>query len=226
MKNTTFVSAGAGSGKTYKLTEDIARIIKEGKGRFSAEQVILTTYTKAAAAELREKVRSKLYSEGLYRDAMNVDNAAIGTIHSIAFQFVSRYWYLLGVSANVSIMAEEDSKFYVSQSLASLPSDVQLALFDRVLKSLCIVGKYHTSPDFWKDELKSLIGNTIEMCVSDSQLEQNREQSKELLARVFKWSDFDISDKVISDALASLKRIFELMIENARMDKAIKRAEL
>ena len=226
MKNTTFVSAGAGSGKTYKLTEDIARIIKEGRGKFSAEQVILTTYTKAAAAELREKVRSKLYSEGLYRDAMNVDNAAIGTIHSIAFQFVSRYWYLLGVSANVSIMAEEDSKFYVSQSLASLPSDVQLALFDRVLKSLCIVGKYHTSPDFWKDELKSLIGNTIEMCVSDSQLEQNREQSKELLARVFKWSDFDISDKVISDALASLKRIFELMIENARMDKAIKRAEL
>lgn len=226
MKNTTFVSAGAGSGKTYKLTEDIARIIKEGKGKFSAEQVILTTYTKAAAAELREKVRSKLYSEGLYRDAMNVDNAAIGTIHSIAFQFVSRYWYLLGVSANVSIMAEEDSKFYVSQSLASLPSDVQLALFDRVLKSLCIVGKYHTSPDFWKDELKSLIGNTIEMCVSDSQLEQNREQSKELLARVFKWSDFDISDKVISDALASLKRIFELMIEKARKDKAIKRAEL
>ena len=226
MKNTTFVSAGAGSGKTYKLTEDIARIIKEGRGKFSAEQVILTTYTKAAAAELREKVRSKLYSEGLYRDAMNVDNAAIGTIHSIAFQFVSRYWYLLGVSANVSIMAEEDSKFYVSQSLASLPSDVQLALFDRVLKSLCIVGKYHTSPDFWKDELKSLIGNTIEMCVSDSQLEQNREQSKELLARVFKWSDFDISDKVISDALASLKRIFERMIEKARKDKAIKRAEL
>ncbi len=226
MKNTTFVSAGAGSGKTYKLTEDIARIIKEGRGKFSAEQVILTTYTKAAAAELREKVRSKLYSEGLYRDAMNVDNAAIGTIHSIAFQFVSRYWYLLGVSANVAIMAEEDSKFYVSQSLASLPSDVQLTLFDRVLKSLCIVGKYHTSPDFWKDELKSLIGNTIEMCVSDSQLEQNREQSKELLARVFKWSDFDISDKVISDALASLKRIFELMIEKARKDKAIKRAEL
>lgn len=226
MKNTTFVSAGAGSGKTYKLTEDIARIIKEGRGKFSAEQVILTTYTKAAAAELREKVRSKLYSEGLYRDAMNVDNAAIGTIHSIAFQFVSRYWYLLGVSANVAIMAEEDSKFYVSQSLASLPSDVQLALFDRVLKSLCIVGKYHTSPDFWKDELKSLIGNTIEMCVSDSQLEQNREQSKELLARVFKWPDFDISDKVISDALASLKHIFESLIENARKDKEVKRAEL
>lgn len=227
MKNTTFVSAGAGSGKTYKLTEDIARIIKDGRGKFSAEQVILTTYTKAAAAELREKVRSKLYSEGLYRDAMNVDNAAIGTIHSIAFQFVSRYWYLLGVSANVAIMAEEDSKFYVSQSLASLPSDVQLRLFDRVLKSLCLTsGKQGTPPDYWKDELKKLIESTIEMCVSDNQLEQNRKQSKELLARVINWTTFDINLKVISEAIASLKSIFESMIENARKDKEVKRAEL
>lgn len=227
MKNTTFVSAGAGSGKTYKLTEDIARIIKDGRGKFSAEQVILTTYTKAAAAELREKVRSKLYSEGLYRDAMNVDNAAIGTIHSIAFQFVSRYWYLLGVSANVAIMAEEDSKFYVSQSLASLPSDVQLRLFDRVLKSLCLTsGQQGTPPDYWKDELKKLIESTIEMCVSDSQLEQNRKQSKELLARVIKWTTFDLNLKVISEAIASLKRIFESMIKNARKDKEVKRAEL
>ena len=31
MKNTTFVSAGAGSGKTYRLTRDIARMVSEGK---------------------------------------------------------------------------------------------------------------------------------------------------------------------------------------------------
>ena len=64
MKNTTFVSAGAGSGKTYRLTQDIAKMIIDGKCR--AEEIILTTFTDAAAKELREKVRSTLYSKGLY----------------------------------------------------------------------------------------------------------------------------------------------------------------
>ena len=63
MKNTTFVSAGAGSGKTYRLTQKIAQMITEGECK--AEQIILTTFTEAAAKELREKVRSTLYSKGL-----------------------------------------------------------------------------------------------------------------------------------------------------------------
>ena len=53
MKNTTFVSAGAGSGKTYRLTQDIAQMIIDGK--YQAEQIILTTFTEAAAKDLREK---------------------------------------------------------------------------------------------------------------------------------------------------------------------------
>ena len=81
MKNTTFVSAGAGSGKTHRLTQDIARMISDGTCK--AEEIILTTFTETAAKELREKVRSTLYSKGLYEAAMNIDNAAIGTIHSI-----------------------------------------------------------------------------------------------------------------------------------------------
>ena len=150
MKNTTFVSAGAGSGKTYRLTQDIARMITEGKCQ--AEEIILTTYTEAAAKELRAKVRSTLYSKGLYEAAMNIDNAAIGTIHSIAYQFVSRYWYLLGVSANVSIMDTEGSKFCISQSLASLPTEDDLLLFDTMCRSfnLTLSHSSQLDSDFWK----------------------------------------------------------------------------
>ena len=75
MKNTTFVSAGAGSGKTYRLTQDIARMIADGECK--AEEIILTTFTDAAAKELREKVRSTLYSKGLYEAAMNIDNVPL-----------------------------------------------------------------------------------------------------------------------------------------------------
>lgn len=61
MKNTTFVSAGAGSGKTHRLTQDIVRLVREGQCQ--ADEIILTTYTETAAQELREKVRTALYAE-------------------------------------------------------------------------------------------------------------------------------------------------------------------
>ena len=174
MKNTTFVSAGAGSGKTYSLTQEIARMVS--KGKCQAEQIILTTFTEAAANELREKVRSTLYSKGLYEAAMNIDNAAIGTIHSIAYQFVSRYWYLLGISANVSIMDNEGSKFCISQSLASLPSKVDMDLFDNVLNSFNVKKTVNniavSDPDFWKKDLKNIIDKTVELCIDEKQLER------------------------------------------------------
>lgn len=206
MKNTTFVSAGAGSGKTYRLTQDIARMIAEGKCH--AEEIILTTFTEAAAKELREKVRSTLYSKGLYEAAMNIDNAAIGTIHSIAYQFVSRYWYLLGISANVSIMDDEGSKFCISQSLASLPTEEDLWLFDNTCKSFNLTIERTSQFDFgfWKRELKNIIDKTVELCISESQLEEAKAESKKLINEVIGFCDhFDIGD----DKIFELKQLAE-----------------
>ena len=201
MKNTTFVSAGAGSGKTYRLTQDIAKMIIDGKCQ--AEQIILTTFTDTAAKELREKVRSTLYSKGLYEAAMNIDNAAIGTIHSIAYQFVSRYWYLLGISANVSIMDTEGSKFCISQSLASLPTEEDLWLFDTMCRSfnLTITQTSQLDFGFWKRELKDIIDKTVELCIDEQQLEEAKEESKKLLANVFKWTSYDVSGDIIDTIL-------------------------
>ena len=206
MKNTTFVSAGAGSGKTYRLTQDIARMIADGKCH--AEEIILTTFTEAAAKELREKVRSTLYSKGLYEAAMNIDNAAIGTIHSIAYQFVSRYWYLLGISANVSIMDDEGSKFCISQSLASLPTEEDLWLFDNTCKSFNLTIERTSQLDFgfWKRELKNIIDKTVELCISESQLEEAKVESKKLINEVIGFCDhFDIGD----DKIFELKQLAE-----------------
>jgi len=53
----TFISAGAGSGKTYRITTDVAKMVFDGK--LNPEQVIMTTFTKAAAQELREKAKKR-----------------------------------------------------------------------------------------------------------------------------------------------------------------------
>ena len=216
MKNTTFVSAGAGSGKTYCLTQDIARMITAGECQ--AEEIILTTFTEAAAKELREKVRSTLYAKGLYEAAVNIDNAAIGTIHSIAYQFVSRYWYLLGISANVSIMDTEGSKFCISQSLASLPTDEDLSLFDKVCRSFNLTIPKTSQLDFWfwKKELKKIIDKTVELCIDETQLEDAKKESKNLLKEVMGFSDhIDIDDYKITD----LKDLAEQILAEVSLPK-------
>ena len=216
MKNTTFVSAGAGSGKTYRLTQDIARMISEGKCK--AEEIILTTYTEAAAKELREKVRSTLYSKGLYEAAMNIDNAAIGTIHSIAYQFVSRYWYLLGISANVSILDAEGSKFCISQSLASLPSEDDLMLFDTICRSFNLTVPLSSQFDFefWKRELKKIIDKTVELCIDETQLEEAKVESKKLISNVVGFSNLvDIE----GDKIFALRQLAENILAEEELPK-------
>ena len=214
MKNTTFVSAGAGSGKTYRLTQDIASMITEGTCK--AEEIILTTFTETAAKELREKVRSTLYAKGLYEAATNIDNAAIGTIHSIAYQFVSRYWYLLGISANVSIMDTEGSKFCISQSLASLPTEDDLWLFDTICRSFNLTVDKSSQLDFefWKRELKAIIDKTVELCIDEPQLEEAKNESKRLINEVMTFSNhYDICD----DKIFKLKSIAENILSEASL---------
>ena len=208
MKNTKFVSAGAGSGKTYRLTQDIAKMIAVGNCK--AEEIILTTFTESAAKELREKVRSTLYSKGLYEAAMNIDNAAIGTIHSIAYQFVSRYWYLLGISANVSIMDTEGSKFCISQSLASLPAEEDLDLFEEILTSFNVIKSVNNiskpDPDFWKWELNKIIDKTVELRIDEKQLEEAKEESKKLLNEVMGFANRFVID---NDKIFELRKLAE-----------------
>ncbi len=187
MKNVTFISAGAGSGKTYSLTKQIVEFVKNGT--CSADEIILTTFTRAAASELREKVRSALYKEGLYDEAVQIDNAAIGTIHSISYQLVARYWYLLGISADVRMIAEEDQSFYVSQSLASLPQEADLYTFRQMMLALNITyqddyNRPQPNPDFWKSDLQNIIDKINNFCIDAVGLERAKDTSKLTVAQV------------------------------------------
>ena len=57
MRNVTYISAGAGSGKTYCLTDKLASILADGKIR--GENIMMTTFTDLAAGELKRKAKAK-----------------------------------------------------------------------------------------------------------------------------------------------------------------------
>ena len=129
MKNVTYISAGAGSGKTYTLTTKLAELVAKDKNdpeHVEPEQVILTTFTVKAANEFKEKAKAMLYENGLIMEAARLDQALIGTIHSVAESMILRYWYILGLSPKISPIAEEDLEFFTNQSMINILSPKEL----------------------------------------------------------------------------------------------------
>ena len=121
MKNTTYINAGAGSGKTYTLTNLLAE--KLSNGEVEPSQVILTTFTELAAAEFREKARVQILDKGKLDAAAQMDSAAMGTVHSVALHFIQKFWYLLDYGADIQPISERDEDYYMNQSLARIMNE-------------------------------------------------------------------------------------------------------
>ena len=73
--NIRFISAGAGSGKTYRLTRELASALTEGRAQ--PDGVIGTTFTNKAANELRERVRQSLIESGKITVGVVLDPASL-----------------------------------------------------------------------------------------------------------------------------------------------------
>ena len=166
MKNITYISAGAGSGKTYTLTQILADLIsrkQDDPEHVDPEQVILTTFTVKAANEFREKAKAELYKIGKYDEAARLDHALIGTIDSVASQLIQKYWYTIGISPKQGVMDESAKTTYINQSIANIPSDDDLQFFAQFRKTFDVVDT-NSKPDenFWKEgHLNEQTGGSI-----------------------------------------------------------------
>ena len=72
----TVIKASAGSGKTYRLTEELterlARVNADGTPEVRPSQIIATTFTRKAAAELSGRIRERLVDKGQLTQASAV----------------------------------------------------------------------------------------------------------------------------------------------------------
>ena len=73
------VSAGAGSGKTAVLTE---RVIKKIESGVHINELLILTFTKAAAAEMKERIRASLKENNFDEELKLIDSAYIKTFDS------------------------------------------------------------------------------------------------------------------------------------------------
>ena len=118
-----FVEAGAGSGKTFTLTQRIAWALSPGSGAGGApflsgiDQVLVITFTEAAAREIKERARRTLRSVGLADQALAVDDAWISTIHGMCSRILHRHALDLRLDPAFTVVADS----------------AQAALFDRAM---------------------------------------------------------------------------------------------
>lgn len=127
MNSIEFISAGAGSGKTYKLTETLAQALESGTARPHA--ILATTFTVKAATELRERARSWLLENGRIDLATAIGQARLGTVNSVCGQMLKRFCFELGLSPDQTVLGEGQSKRLLKATLAeSMEADAQTEL--------------------------------------------------------------------------------------------------
>ena len=115
------VSAGAGSGKTAVLTERVLEKVKRG---IPLTSLLILTFTKMAAGEMRERIGSKLKKENLTNALNDLDKADITTFDAYSLSLVKKYYYLLGVSPDINIIDSSVIYLYKKKVLTKIFEDL------------------------------------------------------------------------------------------------------
>ncbi len=107
------VSASAGSGKTFVMIRRLADYVCGGG---DLDEVLAVTFTKKAAAQMKEKLRAELIKRAaddaaarahIKRQLSKIASANISTIHSFCGYLLRVYFYLLDIDASFEIVSED-----------------------------------------------------------------------------------------------------------------------
>ena len=128
-KGKTIVSASAGSGKTTVMIEKIIRLIKGGT---NVDEILAVTFTKKAAAQMKEKLSKALIEtinspdtteekkRALKKQLSDVPTADISTIHSFCGDLLRQYAYMTDLSADFRVADENECQEIQIQVLDQL----------------------------------------------------------------------------------------------------------
>ena len=123
------VSAAAGSGKTAVLVERIVKMVCEEE--YDIDKILVVTFTKAAAAEMKERIGNRLLEEGtLHPDNRKIQEqlsyihrAPISTIHSFCTNLLRNHFHLISLDPGVRIGEEGEMALLKEQVLDELLED-------------------------------------------------------------------------------------------------------
>ncbi|NOS71493.1 MAG: UvrD-helicase domain-containing protein, partial [Verrucomicrobia bacterium] len=143
------VVAGAGTGKTHTLISRCLRLVTEE--RVSIENVLMVTFTEAAAAEMRARLRSGLQTlhfenpedEHLAEQLALLDTARISTLHGFCLQLLREHFHALGLDPQFSVLDEQQTRPLQREALDEILERHYLAPADTdpVQKLIRVLGR-------------------------------------------------------------------------------------
>ena len=140
-----FTSASAGSGKTHQLVKIVYEEIIDGPAR--PEGIVATTFTVAAANELRERLSKKFHESNHHDEATLIRSGMIGTVHSICLDLLTRFSLQAGISPEITVLDDNQSQELLSQA------------FDVILTGDDVLELYRLSTRLSQSDAQSSIHN-------------------------------------------------------------------
>ena len=122
-RGNVLVMAGAGTGKTKTLVERCLDCLD--RERASLDELLIVTFTEAAAAEMRQRLRERI-EEKIHDkpDASHwaaqlalFDAAHIGTLHSFCLKLVREHFYELGLDPQPVVLDEGEARLLANEML-------------------------------------------------------------------------------------------------------------
>ncbi|MEJ0090472.1 MAG: helicase-exonuclease AddAB subunit AddA [Limisphaerales bacterium] len=122
-RGNVLVMAGAGTGKTKTLVARCLDCLE--RERVSLDELLIVTFTEAAAAEMRQRLRRELEKKSAAapgddhwpRQLALFDIAHIGTLHSFCLKLVREHFYELGLDPQFAILDQGEARQRATETL-------------------------------------------------------------------------------------------------------------
>ena len=118
------VAAGAGSGKTFTLTQRIVGAFERGVVT-DIDEVCAITFTKKAAGELKSRIKAELRARNFTDQALRVDEAWVSTIHGMCARILRAHAIQLGLDPSFKVAEGAEIDDYLAQAVDSVLVEAQ-----------------------------------------------------------------------------------------------------
>ena len=198
-----YISASAGTGKTYKLVKEITRAMDEGA---DPSGIVATTYTNLAARELETRLQRHLHENGSGEKVDKIRAAYIGTVHGVCRRLLLRFPFESGLSPDITVMDEDEADRLLDHALHKELADKEAAALDQLADRLS--QKDQQSQAFsWRGKVREIVTAARANGVDPEKLPESAIQSYQEMVKVMGDADQDLDAAFFSAVRRALDEL-------------------